>query len=96
MQSHNDDGRRVQIVTIKQLSKMEGYAGFSEPALRHLVFDSKSRVVSRGRVIPGNGLEEAGAIIRVGRRVLIDLDRFDTWLDGHRISPGTFNGRSGR
>lgn len=96
MPSRNDDSRRVQIVTIKQLSKMEGYAGFTEPALRHLIFESKPRLGSKGRTIPGNGLEDAGAIIRVGRRVLIDLDRFDAWLDSHRISPGTFNGRAGR
>jgi hypothetical protein len=31
---------------------------------------------------PGNGL--ASAIIRIGRRVLIDLDRFDAWIEAQR------------
>ena len=87
-------GRRI--ATVSKLPQLPGYDWLTEPALRHLLFEAKSRKASRGRIIPGNGLEEAGAIIRVGRRVLIDLDRFDSWLDGHRISPGTSNGRAGR
>jgi hypothetical protein len=30
---------------------------------------------------------EAGAILRVGRRILFDLDRFDEWLKSHRAKP---------
>ena len=28
-----------------------------------------------------NGLEEAGAIVRVGRKVLIDVPRYFEWID---------------
>lgn len=42
-----------------------------EGGLRHLIFNSKARPNA-----PGNGLEEAGVIVRVGRRVLIDEEKF--------------------
>jgi len=62
-------------LTIRQLS--ERYPAFSEPALRNLVFCAKPRQSTKGP-IPGNGLDKA--IIRVGRKVLIDAERFKEWL----------------
>ena len=96
MQSPSDDRRHRRIATVKQLTKIPGYEWLTEPALRHQLFDSESRIDSKGRVIPGNGLEEAGAIIRIGRKLLIDLDRYDVWLDRHRVVPRVRWGRSGR
>lgn len=55
----------------------ERFPAFSEPALRNLVFCAKPRHSSKG-VIPGNGLDRA--IIRVGRKVLIDAEQFQKWL----------------
>ena len=52
---------------------------FSEPSLRNLLFKARPRQSSKGE-IPGNGLIEAGAILRVGRKVLIDEDRFFAWV----------------
>jgi hypothetical protein len=52
---------------------------WSEAALRNLILNSADRLSSRGR-IAGNGLAEAGAIVRVGRRVLIDEQAFFRWL----------------
>jgi len=52
---------------------------FSEPALRNLIFKAGARQSSRGEV-PGNGLVEAGAILRIGRKVLIDEGRFFDWV----------------
>ena len=75
-----------RIATVSKLPQLPNYDWLTVPALRHLIFEAKSRKDSKGRVIPGNGLEEAGAIIRLGRKVLIDLDRFDAWLDSHRTS----------
>ena len=49
--------------TVKQFSAK--YEAFPEGGLRHLIFHAKE-----------NGLEESGALIRNGRRVLIDEDRF--------------------
>jgi hypothetical protein len=44
---------------------------FSEAALRKLILHA-----------PLNGLEPA--IVRLGRRVLIDSERFNEWLNQHR------------
>lgn len=53
---------------------------WTEPALRNLILNARDRVSSRGERIPGNGLAEAGAIVRVGRRVLIDEQAFFRWI----------------
>lgn len=42
---------------------------FSQASLRWLIFNSAS-----------NGLDELGAILRVDRRVLVDVDRFHDWI----------------
>lgn len=62
-------------LTIRQLS--ERYPAFSEPALRNLVFCAKPRQSTKGP-IPGNGLDRA--ILRVGRKVMIDAEQFQAWL----------------
>lgn len=67
-------------VTVRQLSAR--FPAFSEASLRSLIFNAQPRVDSRGGVIHGNGL--APAIIRVGRKVLIDPVRFGEWLNSQR------------
>lgn len=52
----------------------------SVDALRNLIHKADTRHSTRGDV-SGNGLAEAGAIIRVGRKVLIDEARFFDWID---------------
>jgi len=52
---------------------------FSESSLRHLIFNACDRYSSNGELIKGNGLRESGAIIRIGRRVLIHEDKFMDW-----------------
>lgn len=79
----------LRAVSVKQMAALPPYKGmFTEPALRALIHKSEPSYSSRGEVIPGNGLLEAGAIIRLGRRVLIDLDRFDGWLQAQRAGGG--------
>lgn len=78
-----EGGRRL--VTVKELPNIPEYACFSEAAIRHLIFQSEDRFSASGEVIPGNGL--ACTILRIGRRVLLDLDEFDRWLDSHRQAP---------
>lgn len=46
------------------------HQAFPVGGLRWLIFNSRV-----------NGLDQAGAILRVGRKVLIDEDRFFAWLD---------------
>ena len=57
--------RNLEAVTI-----LAAKGPFSEGQLRWWIFTSAS-----------NGLNAANAIVRVGRRVYIDLDRFDDWIE---------------
>jgi len=52
-------------------------------AIRNMIFHSQPRKSSRGP-IPGNGL--APAIVRLGRKVLIDEAKFFEWLDNQQRS----------
>jgi hypothetical protein len=66
-----------QLKTVNQFS--EAHPAFTPAALRALVFKANSRITHEGPA-PGNGLIEAGAIIRLGRRVLIDEEKFFAWV----------------
>ncbi len=55
------------------------FPAFTEAALRNLIFKAQPRHSTNG-AIPGNGLIEAGAIVRIGRKVLIDEDCFFDWV----------------
>jgi len=57
--------RNLQAVT-----SLAAQGPFSEGQLRWWIFMSAS-----------NGLDAASAVVRVGRRVYIDLDRFDDWIE---------------
>ena len=74
------------IFTVRQFS--ERNPAFSQAAIRNLVFKADARHSSRGE-IPGNGLIEAGAIVRIGRKVLIDEDAFFAWVDSQKDSPAS-------
>ena len=65
------------LFTVKQFSAKQ--QAFTEPALRNLIFKAETRQSSKGE-IPGNGLIECGAIIRVGRKVIIDDAKFLNWV----------------
>lgn len=78
------EGRSLRLVTIKKLIEQAPYCDlFTESAFRNLVSEAEARVNSRGDRIPGNGLIECGAVFRVGRRVLVNLDALDSWLLSH-------------
>ena len=49
--------------------------GWTEGQIRWLIFQAKQ-----------NGLEQAGAIVRVGRRVFIDEPKFFSWMRTTRAS----------
>lgn len=55
------------VLTVSQFARK--HEAFSESGLRWLLFRSAD-----------NGLDRSGAILRVGRRVLIDEDLFFEWL----------------
>lgn len=66
------------VFTVAQFA--ERNPAFSQAALRNLIFKADEREGANGP-IPGNGLIEAGAIVRIGRKVLIDEARFFDWVD---------------
>ena len=56
----------------------------NQAGLRAQILNAGDRVNSRGERIPGNGLLEAGAIVRLGRRVLIDEEKYFAWLQNQQ------------
>ena len=59
-----------KLVNVAQLSA--GIPAFTQASIRWLIFCAQE-----------NGLEKSGAIIRVGRRVLIDEEKFVGWIRAH-------------
>lgn len=77
MHSQAQDEAR-DLLTVAQFS--ERYPAWTQAALRNLILNSSERLNSKGDRIPGNALDEAGAILRVGRRVLLSESRFFRWV----------------
>lgn len=69
-----------QLATVANTAKVFSAAGQTAAAIRANIFKSSDRYNSRGDKICGNGLAASGAIIRHGRKILIDLDRYGAWL----------------
>ena len=67
---------RPMLYTVEQFAKAE--PAFTAAALRNLIFKAEPRHSSKGE-ISGNGLIEAGAIVRRGRKVMIHRERFLDW-----------------
>ena len=55
---------------LQTITSLAAEGPFSEGQLRWWVFMSAS-----------NGLDAANALVRLGRRVYIDLDRFEDWIE---------------
>lgn len=92
-QTCNDLGTRNVLPTknlllVHQLANK--HPAFTENALRALIYASKQRKRSTSKSgladIPGNGL--ARAILKIGRRVLIDEQAFLEWVDTHAVERG--------
>lgn len=64
------------LCTVRQFS--EKHPAFSNGALRNLIFLASERHTSKGN-IPGNGLDVA--LVRIGRKLLIDEARFFQWIE---------------
>lgn len=65
----------MHLYTVRQFADTN--PAFSESSVRWLVFKAKA-----------NGLDESGAILRNGRRVLIDGDKFESWLKSRQAQAG--------
>jgi hypothetical protein len=81
----NETQTAARFLTVKQLVSSGKYPWLTEGAVRHLIFASKPALRASGEAAPGNGL--ARAIVRVGRKVLIDVNQFDAWLQTGRQAP---------
>lgn len=67
------------LFTVRQFS--EKHAAFTQGALRNYFFLSEDRQTSKG-IIKGNGL--AAALVRIGRKLLIDEAKFFQWIDAQQ------------
>ena len=72
---------RSVYLTVEQFSQRN--PAFTPAALRNLIFRANGRQSTKGS-IPGNGLIEAGAIVRLGRKVLIVENRFFDWVESQQ------------
>lgn len=70
------------IVTVDVLASIYADAGKTPSAIRADIFKADDRLNSRGERIAGNGLAAHGAVIRRGRKVLLDVHRYGNWLAG--------------
>jgi hypothetical protein len=64
------------LLTVPQFASR--FPAWTQAGLRALILNSDDRVNSRGERLAGNGL--APAILRVGRKVLIDEHAFFAWI----------------
>ncbi|NBX02905.1 MAG: hypothetical protein EBR02_02325 [Alphaproteobacteria bacterium] len=64
----------TKVVAVKDVCTQPGLEWTTERAVRHLLFKAKT-----------NGLAKSGAIIKLGRRTLIDVARFSAWVNEHRV-----------
>lgn len=67
------------LLTVRQFA--DKHPAFSQGAIRNLVFLAESRNTSKGK-IAGNGLDVA--LVRIGRKVLIDEAKFFNWIDAQQ------------
>jgi hypothetical protein len=63
-------------LTVRQFS--DKYPAFPQGSLRHLIFHACARHTSKAEII-GNGLD--AALVRIGRKVLINEPRFFEWVE---------------
>ncbi len=72
----NTETQAPVFLTVRQFA--EKHQAFPQGSLRNLIFHASPRHSSQGR-IDGNGLETA--LIRIGRKVLINEARFFEWVE---------------
>ena len=75
------ESKSRKLMTVRQFS--EKHPAFSQGALRNMIFLAAKRESSKGPIL-GNGL--TFAILRVGRKILIDEDKFFKWLDAQDVA----------
>lgn len=59
------------LLTVRQFA--DAHPAISEGSLRWQIFRRRD-----------NGLDDAGALVRIGSRIMIDVDRYYAWLDAQQ------------
>ncbi len=67
------------LMTVRQFAAK--HQAFTQSSLRNLIFLAASRKSSKG-TIQGNGLDVA--LVRIGRKLLIDEAKFFEWIDAQQ------------
>ena len=76
--------KNTELATVNQLPQKLGYTDWLTPSMvRHHIFASGKRIGADGEPLPTNGLKETGAIVRLGRKILIDVEKYRTWVLSH-------------
>jgi len=65
-----------RLSTVRNLPGLYPDAGFTQSSIRWLIFNAKE-----------NGFSMC--IVRMGRKVLVDLDKFNEWLDNQAADGGS-------
>lgn len=68
------------LATVEKTAELFRDAGITPLAIRAYLFRADDRHNSRGELLPGNGLGRTGAIVRRGRKILLDVPKFAAWL----------------
>jgi len=62
---------RPTLLSVPQFS--ERNPAFSQGGVRYLIFNAEK-----------NGLQKSGALVRLGRRILIDEEKFFSWVENQQ------------
>lgn len=60
---------------LKTVTAFAAQGPFTEAQIRWWIFNEAT-----------NGLRAHGAVIRIGRRVYIDTDAFDSWIESQQVA----------
>lgn len=74
-----------RLATVAQILELPEYSWATSSYLRSLIYNADERFGSGGTRLSGNGF--APAVIRIGGKILIDLDEFDAFVERHRMEP---------
>ncbi len=61
---------------LKTVSAFAEGSPLTEPQIRWQIFNAA-----------GNGMDAHGVVVRIGRRVYLDEDRYDDWVDAQQAHP---------
>lgn len=64
-------------LNLQSVAQKAASGPFTEAQIRWWIFNAGS-----------NGMEQSGALVRIGRRIYIDIEGFDRWLDLQNTAKG--------